>query len=155
MRHLSQKNCAWPIGRTHQRSSKSLVCTVIVIWTQLLISTKVPFAFLSDPLSISLTSLSGGCILIFPMKSCGPRIPLAHTILTKHHAFAPSSPILLHHNFKFVRVEFCRRHSAKAWETKSGPRVQLFNWSNSRSSHSSLPSREFVRLLNQWISHET
>ena len=66
-----KKKCAWPIGRTHQRSSKSLICTVIVIWTQLLISTKV-HAFLSDPFSISLTSLSSGCILIFPMKSCGP-----------------------------------------------------------------------------------
>ena len=73
---------------------------------------------------------------------------LLHTILTKHQAFAPSGPISFRPNFRFIKVEFFLRDSAKAWQEKSGPRVQLF-WSNSGSSPSSLPSREFVRLFNQ------
>ena len=110
----------------------------------------------SDPFSICVTSpyfqVAVSRYFVWNPKAASP---LVQIIPTKHHAFAPSSPMLLPIKFRFIKVEFCRRHSAKAWETKSGPRVQLFNWSNSRSSHSSLPSREFVRLLNQWISHET
>ena len=88
-----------------------------------------------------------GFILILPMKSCNP-FPLVHTILAKHQAFAPSGPIWLYTKFKFIKVEFSLRPSAKAWQEKSG-RVQLLNQSNSRSSHSPLASREFLRLLNQ------
>ena len=83
------------------------------------------------------------------------RFPVLHTILTKHQAFAPSGPISFARKFRFIKVEFSLRPSAKAWQEKSGPRVQLFNWSNSRSSHSSLPSREFLRLLNQGMRDET
>ena len=60
------------------------------------------------------------------------------TILTKHQAFAPSGPMLLLSKFRFFRVEFSLRHSAKAWQEKSGLWVQLLNWSNSESSQSSL-----------------
>ena len=81
--------------------------------------------------------------------------PLLHTILTQHQAFAPSGRMLFLFKFRFVKVEFSLRPSAKAWQEKSGPRVQLLNQSNSRSSHSSLPSREFLRLLNQGMRDET
>ena len=60
------------------------------------------------------------------------------TILTKHQAFTPSSPISFCPKFRFFRVEFSLRPSAKAWQEKSGPWVQLLNWSNSESSQSSL-----------------
>ena len=46
------------------------------------------------------------------------RFPLLHTILTKHQAFAPSGPILLPVKFRFVKVEFSLRPSAKAWQWK-------------------------------------
>ena len=82
-------------------------------------------------------------VFILSIKSCGP-FPL-HTILTKHQAFAASDPISFPSKFRFFKAEFCRRHSAKAWQEKAdGRRVQLF-WSNSGSSHSSLPSREFLQ----------
>ena len=55
------------------------------------------------------------------------------TILTKHQAFAPSSVISLGAKFRFFRVEFSLRLSAKAWQEKSGPWVHLLNWSNSES----------------------
>ena len=62
------------------------------------------------------------------------------TILTKHQAFAPSAPIWFRCKSRFFR---------KAWQEKAdGRRVQLF-WSNSGSSHSSLPSREFLQLLTK------
>ena len=38
------------------------------------------------------------------------------TTLTKHQAFAPSGPILLSSKFRKVRVKFCRRAGAKAWQ---------------------------------------
>ena len=60
--------------------------------------------------------------------------PLLHTIHTKQHqAFIPSKHILLYPKFKFTKVEFSLRPSAKAWQEKSGPRVQLLNWSNPES----------------------
>ena len=103
-------------------------------------STKIRYtvhALLSGPLK---------CFLWNPAA----RFPLLHTIHTKHQALAPSGPMLLELKFKFFRVEFSLRTSAKAWQEKSdGLRVQLLNRSNSGSSHSSLPSREFLQLLNQ------
>ena len=78
----------------------------------------------------------------------------SHTIHTKHQAFAPSSPMWLSTKFKLIKVELSLRDSAKAWQEKSGPWVQLLNWSNSGSSQSSLPSWEFVRLLNRWFQYE-
>ena len=56
--------------------------------------------------------------------------------------------------FKFIRVEFSLRHSAKAWQEKVGPWVQLLNQSNSGYSQS-YPSREILRLLNQGMKDET
>ena len=64
------------------------------------------------------------------------------TILTKHQAFTPSSPISFRCKSRFFRVEFSLRPSAKAWQEKSGPWVQLLNWSNSES---------FLKIFN--ISH--
>ena len=37
-------------------------------------------------------------------------------ILTGHHAFAPSGPILLSYKLRIVRVEFCGKASARAWQ---------------------------------------
>ena len=61
----------------------------------------------------SLTSLSSACIVLLAM------MPFCLTILAKHQAFAPSSPISFCCKFRFFRVEFCRRHSAKAFESSS------------------------------------
>ena len=66
-------------------------------------------------------------VLILSMKSCGS-LPLLHTIHTQHQALAPSAPILLAVKFEFFKAEFCRRHSAKAWQEKSGG--QSSSWSN-------------------------
>ena len=71
-------------------------------------------AFLSEPVNISLTSLSIACILLLAM-------PLFLTILTKHQALAPSGPILFCFKSRFFSVEFSLRPSAKAWQEKSGP----------------------------------
>ena len=60
------------------------------------------------------------------------------TILTKHQAFTPSSPISFPIKFRLIKVEFSLRPSAKAWQEKSGPWVQLLSCSNSESSQSSL-----------------
>ena len=38
------------------------------------------------------------------------------TILTKHHAWAPSGPALFLSKFRFVRVELCFSPSANAWQ---------------------------------------
>ena len=58
---------------------------------------------------------------------------VAHTILTKHQAFAPSGPMRLNLKFKFINVEFFLKDSAKAWQEKSdGPWVKFF-WSKAGS----------------------
>ena len=53
--------------------------------------------------------------------------PSLPTILTKHQAFAPSALIWFCCKSRFFRVEFSLRPSAKAWQEKSGPWVQLLN----------------------------
>ena len=73
---------------------------------------KLHSATLSDPFSISLTSLSSACILLLAM-------PFFLTILAKHQAFAPLSAISLHSKLNFVKVEFALRPSAKAFESSS------------------------------------
>ena len=81
------------------------------------------------------------------------------TILTKHQALAPSGPILFCSKYRFFRVEFSLRCSAKAWQEKSGPWVQLLNWSNSESSQSSLPWKSLQPRDEGWsirsIEHQT
>ena len=79
------------------------------IWTM---SAALELTSLSDPFSISLTSLSIACILLLAMPFC-------LTILAKHQAFAPSSVIMANFKFKFFKVEFALRPSAKAFESSS------------------------------------
>ena len=64
-------------------------------------------------------------VLILSMKSCGPLSPLSHTILAKHQAFAPSAPIWFSVKSSFFKAEFCRRHSAKAWQEKADRRMSF------------------------------
>ena len=77
---------------------------------------------------------------------------------TKHQAFAPSGPMLFLNKSKSVKVEFSLRPSAKAWQEKSGPWVQLLNWSNSESSQFSLlkiSPAEGWRMSIRSIKHQT
>ena len=130
-------NSAGPllINMTSLRSHPVLPCIWIRCWyfliwfcrkhNYILRSTRLHFAF------------KWPHALILSMKSCGLFPPL-HTILTKHQALAPSGPILHCSKFRFFRVEFSLRPSAKAWQEKCGLWVQLLNWSNSESSRFSL-----------------
>ena len=103
-------------------------------------STKIHSAFLSDPFSISLTSLSIACILLLAM-------PFILPILTKHQAFAPAPAIQLLTKLNSVKVEFALRPSANAWQEKSGPRVQLLNRSNFGSTQSPSLLEIFCRAI--------
>ena len=81
------------------------------------------------PFVISLTSLSNSCALTLPRD----------TIFTKHQALAPSSPMLLQSNPRWVRLEFCCKASARAcqethhmtwevrWSTQHTRSVKLRN----------------------------
>ena len=68
------------------------------------------------PFVISLTSLSYGCVLILPFCISSLRFSPHDPILTKHQALAPSGPMLLLIKSRSVRVEFCFRASARAWQ---------------------------------------
>ena len=93
---------------------------------------KLHSAFLSDPFSISLTSLSIARILLLATPFFSP----------KHQAFAPPSTIPLS-----TKLKVCQRR-VRFEAFGQGLRVQLLNWSNSGSVQSSLPSCEFLRLFN-------
>ena len=69
-----------------------------------------------SPFVISLMSLSYGCVLILPLCISSLRCSPHDTIFTKHQAFASSSPMSLPNKFRFVRVEFCCKASARAWQ---------------------------------------
>ena len=70
------------------------------------------------PFVISLNSLSNSCALTLPLQflhTLSPHDP----IFTKHQACSPSGlmrPMLLRSKFRFVRVEFCFKASARAWQ---------------------------------------
>ena len=68
------------------------------------------------PFVISLTSLSYGCVLILPLCISSLRFSPHDPILTGHQALAPSGPMLLLIKNRSVRVEFCFRASARAWQ---------------------------------------
>ena len=68
--------------------------------------------------NISLMSLSYGGVLILPLQFLHTLSP-HDTILTeqtKHQAFAPSGPMLFEPKFRYVRLEFCFKASARAWQ---------------------------------------
>ena len=70
------------------------------------------------PFVISLMSLSYGGVLILPLQFLHTLSP-HDTILTeqtKHQALAPSSPMLFLSKDRSVRVEFCFKASARAWQ---------------------------------------
>ena len=46
-------------------------------------------------------------------------------ILTEHHAFAPSRPMLLSAKFRLVRVEFSFNASARAWQETNDLRTLM------------------------------
>ena len=68
------------------------------------------------PFVISVMSLSYGCVLILPFCISSLRFSPHDPILTGHQALAPSSPMLLFPKIRNVRVEFCWRAWAKAWQ---------------------------------------
>ena len=116
-----------PVNRpcSHRSSSKSLSCAweTCNIWDQQR-STLNCIAFRAFQPFTDFTFKKRHLTL---KKSCGP-FSVLHTILTKHQAFAPSGPMLLYTKFKFIKVEFCWRASAKTWQEKAdGRRVQLLN----------------------------
>ena len=70
------------------------------------------------------------CSVVFLSLSSQFHHRLAHdgflsilTILTKHQAWAPVSPILPSHSFRSVSVELCFSPSANAWQ-QTNPRTQ-------------------------------
>ena len=63
------------------------------------------------PLSLINVLFTRLCLLQF-LQSLSPH----DTILTGHQAFAPSGPMLLLLKSRLVRVEFCLKPSAKAWQ---------------------------------------
>ena len=67
------------------------------------------------PFVISLTSLSNSCALTLPLQFLHTLSP-HDTIFTKHQALAPSGRMLLLSKRRSVRLEFCFRASARAWQ---------------------------------------
>ena len=61
-------------------------------------------------------SVSYRGVLILPFWISSLHFSRHDPIVTKHQAFAPSGPMLLRYKFRPVRVEFCFRPSAKAWQ---------------------------------------
>ena len=60
--------------------------------------------------------LSYGCVLILPFCTSSLFFSPHDPILTGHQALAPSSPMLLKAKSRSVRLEFCFRASARAWQ---------------------------------------
>ena len=88
--------------------------------------------YIALPFVISRMSLSYGCVLILPLCISSLRFSRHDPILTKHQAFAPSGPMLLCIKSSFVRVEFCCKAWARAWqetltwETRWSPRQKPY-----------------------------
>ena len=87
---------------------------------------------------LSLNSLSNSCALTLPLQFLHTLSP-HDTILTKHQAFAPSSPMLVFSKFRLVRLEFCCKASARAWQERNGLRNTMKHTAHMRNLPVVLP----------------